>query len=89
MVRCLTSYEYGEARAVVGIDSISLCRGESCAFWVWWICQVVTVMRGMFWFGGRGEVGTSVRVKLREVHIIIVSAAALNGLQRHSQVGLG
>ena len=60
MVRCLTSYEYGEARAIVGIDSISLCREESCAFWVWWICQAVTVMWGNFGSGLGMKLGLAI-----------------------------
>ena len=87
MVRCLTSYEYGEARAVVRIDSISLCRAMSFS-------GVVDMSSGdsdmgYFWFRVRDEIGISNKVKLREVRIIFVSVAALNGFQRHTQVGLG
>ena len=44
---------------------------------------------GYFWFRVRDEIGISNKVKLREVRIIFVSVAALNGPQRHTQVGLG
>ena len=87
MMECCTTHAIGEAHAMVGFDSISLCRAMSFS-------GVVDMSSGdcdlgYFWFRVRDEIGISNKVKLREVRIIFVSVAALNGLQRHTQVGLG